>query len=734
MTARRAIQLLGGGLLLLLLATTVYSGWVLRQHEIDDWRHNLDSLSLVLAESTAQTMSSSYQVLDSMVETAQALDGHGPQPLAAALREQPLYQGLRDKISGLPQIDVATFVAADGTVLNFTRSYPAPAINLAERDYFRYHQQHADSTPYLSAPVRNKGNGKWTFYLSRRLSHADGSFAGVALVGVACDFLSGFYSKVSLGQHAAVTLYRRDLTMLARWPMAEQLMGKQVTNGSTHAVISQGKNHDVVLSSTPRAADNERQVLRMGAVRMVRDYPLIINATITEDLLLEGWWRSLRLLGSVALVGALALVWALWVVGVLLRRRERDAEQAQWLGRQANAASEAKSRFLAMMSHEIRTPMSAIAGMSELMLQTPLSAEQRGYAANVHRGVTDLMHIINEVLDFSKIEAGQMTLETLEFEPAALLRQVVALHQAAAAAKGLRLELALEAGPQWLRGDPARLRQVLGNLVNNAIKFSSDGAIRIACRAWADGAAPAAGRWWLELAVEDSGIGIDVAAQGRLFEPFSQADAHVSSKYGGTGLGLAICKRLVHLMGGDIVCHSVPGQGSRFAFSVPCQLAAAPAAAATLAVVPAPGPEAAADAIAAGAPRVLVAEDTEMNRQLARILMTRMGWQVDEAANGALALEAMAAQRYDLVLMDCMMPDMNGYDASREQRRREQAAGAPRMPIIALTASAIEGDRVRCLEAGMDDYLSKPYTGAQLQAMVGRWYAAPPPAPQAARA
>lgn len=720
-SARNATAIIGITLIVVLVVMMIASIWVLHDREIQNWRQELGNLSLVLSENTSQTMASAYLVLDSLAETIQNADINDNTELLKAFRNPQTQQMMRDKISGLPQIDVASIVDSNGNLINFTRSFPAPAINLAERDYFKHHRNNVDPTVFLSQPVHNKGNGKWTFYISRRLNNAEGKFIGVVLVGISCDFFSNFFKNISLGEHASVSLYRRDYTLLSRWPRVDTMMGKKNLTGSTFNVIEQGKEHDVILTTNPRASADFKEVYRMGAVHLVRDYPLMVNVTITEDIFLSGWRHTVRMLGAVAIGCLLALAIAFLLMFIILKRREQDAEEAILLKEEADSANQAKSRFLAMMSHEIRNPMNGIIGMSELILKTELDSTQQFYANNVYNGTKDLMRILNDILDFSKVDASQMRIERMPCDPIQLIHDVVNLHQSNAIKKHLAIEVHIGRHPlHWANADPMRVRQVLGNLINNAIKFTSSGKIIVTFNAHLDDTNPDI--MHLEYSIIDNGIGISAAAQQRLFEPFIQADNTISRKYGGTGLGLAICKSLVELMHGQISCVSNVDTGSKFMFRIPCQIANAdkvtkPEAPSVDPVLSTTG----ALTAPAHAVRVLVVEDNEMNRQLVRILLTKIGCIVEEAENGKLALVALEHNQFDLVLMDCMMPVMDGYEASRRLRKKEAATGITRTPVIALTASAIEGDRERCIAAGMDDYLAKPFTAREFATAVGRW-------------
>lgn len=385
---------------------------------------------------------------------------------------------------------------------------------------------------------------------------------------------------------------------------------------------------------------------------------------------------------------------------VALRRAKEAAEES----------ARAKGIFLATMSHELRTPMNGVLGCTQLLQDTSLTDQQRELIETMHRSAEALLTLVNDILDFSKIEAGKMTLEVANVNLRGLIHDVTTLTEGLAAHKGLTLSVEIESGvPEEFRGDPIRLRQILFNLVGNAIKFTQQGGVTIAVAVKSE-LSENTDRVVLHWSVRDTGIGLTSEQQAQLFKAYAQAEASTSRRFGGTGLGLMICRQLVELMGGTILVSSQFGEGSTFSY--------------TTNLLPAILREA--RALSAGTAqsvfseqkipkRVLVADDNEINQVVACKFLQKLGCQVEVARTGREAVEAITRTTYDIVLMDCEMPEMDGYEATREIRRREEGA-LNHLPIMALTGHASDEDAQKCRQAGMDKVVTKPLTLPALRA------------------
>jgi PAS domain S-box-containing protein len=553
-----------------------------------------------------------------------------------------------------------------------------------------------------------------------------------------------FNPIVANGEVTGAAVFARDITERRRVLETLQTQAKVLENMSEGVTVADERGY---IQFTNPAFDTmfgyERGELVGRNVSVLNAESGLDSDRIVQEIIdrlkTRGFWvgefhnrkKDGTLFISFARINVLNMPGKKYWIGVQedITERKQGETELKRAKEAAEAASQAKSEFLAKVSHEIRTPMNGILGMTELALDTPLTSEQREYLSLVKSSADSLLAVINDILDFSKIEAGKLDLYPMPFVLHECLADTVKPLAVRAAKKGLELNYHIAPDvPDLLLGDPYRLRQVLVNLIGNAIKFTDQGRIGVAVKMTHGGSQPDGSQSQdarpapanlqpavcnLEFSVTDTGIGIAPDRQGVIFEAFTQADNSTTRRFGGTGLGLAIAARLLKLLGGCIWVDSTVGTGSTFHFTAPFSLVPADATRQVDAGrMPSPLPS-------ARPLQVLLAEDNPINQRLMTKMLEKMGHHVTLVENGKAVVERAERGHFDLVLMDVQMPELDGLEATRLIRQHEQTSGG-HLPIVALTAHAMKGDRERCLESGMDGYLPKPVRWSELRAVVGK--------------
>ena len=685
LAVRGPILIMAGGLFLAFLSAvgTVLATWSSREVALREWEQRLTSVSRMLSAHASQSIGAADLVLRSIADNVSDYRVQDDEELRWVFGSRNGYDLLRESAKALPQIDVVTIASRDGSVINFTREFPPPPINLLDRDYFQAHLADPALDFFLSRPVQNRGNGDWTFYLARKIRSPSGEMLGLVLTGIHATFFRNFYESLGLGLDR-VSLLRADGSVLARHWLDEQ----PATNENKAIVkgIRDLKRGSLLISEGLAAQPHFSE---MAAFDVAPNLPIAVSIAASREQVLREWERE----AVKFVIEGGSMTGILMAATMILMRLIRQLEAAR---NAALSAMEAKMRFASNVSHELRTPMNAIIGGSHQLMQTGLLPDSQKFAQIVSSAAQQLMVLINDILDFSYYEARNFRIEPAPFNIRAMAGSAIGMARSVAHGSSVEITCKVsERTPDMALGDSGRICQVLLNLLSNAVKYTECGTITLDVD-YKD--------QQLILVVTDTGRGISNVDSERIFQPFERGDS--VSGPPGTGLGLTISKQLVEAMGGAIELQSSLGWGARFTIRLPL-----PEASAASGANPAAAPS-----VHARSLNVLVAEDVAPSRILLTLMLEKMGHCVTTVENGREAVAKAGEMKFDLVLMDIQMPELDGVSATRLIRDMEGEAHAAH--IIAVSANA-DLDRTDSLfQAGFNDTLLKPVTPARLDFVI----------------
>ena len=590
--------------------------------------------------------------------------------------------------------------------------------------YFAFKKRNIPFT--LDIDTDEASDDTLTAFINHRVLGPDNTFLGVTGVGIKMTDIGDILSSYE-------TTYNRRLYLIDSNGLVQMHPDQSLVQSATiNDLLSADATSSLLEIDYEGTRTHELEIEGRSlfvATRFLPQFNLILIVEQWEDQSLasaQERFKGTLFVGFITT--AVVLLLTVLVVEYYQTNLKTALAHASELTAKATEASQAKSEFLANMSHEIRTPMSGVIGSTKLLYQTEMNGEQREYVDTIHKSGDTLLTLIDDILDLSRIEAQKLPIDNVDFDLRAILNELADAYLKSAQEKGIEFSHTIDQEvPKWLRGDPVRLNQILTNLTSNAIKFTHDGSVNLEVSLISLHQDQAK----IQFSVADTGIGIPQDEQETLFDLFTQVDATSTRKYGGTGLGLNISKRLAQVMGGDIAVQSAKGEGSTFSFTVICQVPQPEdqenhKSTLTKKDTPPPTSQYTLPKIkleTSNAPRILLAEDNKTNQMVTQKLLEIIGFQSDAVYNGHEALTVLTKKDYDLVLMDCQMPEMDGYEATARIRDPNSSVKRHDIPIIALTAHAMQGDREKCLDAGMDDYLSKPVDMHQLAETLNKWLA-----------